>query len=53
VCPGLRDTLVVACGAGALEIRALQRAGGKRLAAATFLAGHVMASGTRFGPGAS
>jgi methionyl-tRNA formyltransferase len=41
--------LVVACGAEALEIQELQRAGGKRLAAADFLRGHPLAPGARFG----
>jgi methionyl-tRNA formyltransferase len=41
--------LSVACGAEALEIQELQRAGGKRLAAADFLRGHPLAPGARFG----
>lgn len=40
--------LVVACGQGALQVTELQRAGGKRLAAEAFLAGHAIARGTRF-----
>lgn len=40
--------LLIACGRGALEILELQRAGGKRLAAETFLAGHAIAPGARF-----
>jgi len=43
------ERLVVACGENALEIYELQRAGGKRLSAKAFLAGHPLASGTRFG----
>jgi methionyl-tRNA formyltransferase len=43
----------VACGrAGALRIRELQRAGGKRLAALDFLRGHPIAAGSRFESGA-
>jgi len=53
VCTAMRDALLVACGSGALEIVTLQRAGGKRLSAETFLAGHAIASGARFGPGAA
>ena len=40
--------LLVACGRGALRVRELQRAGGRRLAAAAFLAGHPVAAGTIF-----
>ena len=39
--------IVVACGAGALTIHELQRAGGKKLAAAQFLAGFPIAAGER------
>ena len=39
--------IVVACGAGSLCIRELQRAGGKRLNAAQFLAGVPLACGAR------
>jgi methionyl-tRNA formyltransferase len=39
--------LVVACGEGALRIRELQREGGKRLSAASFLAGHPLRAGER------
>jgi methionyl-tRNA formyltransferase len=49
VCAGMPGKLVVACGSGALELLELQRAGGKRLAADTFLAGHAIAPGARFG----
>jgi methionyl-tRNA formyltransferase len=41
--------LTVACGNGALSILELQRAGGKRLSAAAFLAGFSVAAGARFG----
>lgn len=41
------EGVVVACGAGALKVRELQRAGGKRLAAAQFLAGFPLAAGER------
>ena len=39
--------IVVACGSGALRLLELQRAGGKRLAAAQFLAGFPLAAGER------
>jgi methionyl-tRNA formyltransferase len=39
--------IVVACGAHALRVLELQRAGGKRLAAAQFLAGFPLAAGVR------
>jgi methionyl-tRNA formyltransferase len=39
--------IVVACGNGALAVQVLQRAGGKRLAAAQFLAGFPLAAGER------
>ncbi|WP_332826665.1 methionyl-tRNA formyltransferase [Ramlibacter sp.] len=38
----------VACGQGRLEVTELQRAGGKRLAAADFLRGFALAPGMRF-----
>ena len=41
--------LTVACGDAALEIGELQRAGGRRMAAAEFLRGRGLAPGTRFG----
>ena len=41
--------IVVACGEGTLSVTSLQRAGGKRLSAAAFLAGHRVATGTRLG----
>jgi len=43
------DALVVACGDGALAITELQRAGGRRLAAAQFLRGHALSPGARLG----
>lgn len=42
------EGIVVACGSGALRVLELQRAGGKRLAAAQFLAGFPLAAGERF-----
>ena len=39
----------VACGEGALRLTALQRAGGRRLPAAAFLAGHPVPVGARWG----
>jgi len=41
--------IVVACGAGALRLTELQRAGGRRLPAADFLRGFPVAPGTRLG----
>jgi methionyl-tRNA formyltransferase len=41
--------IIVACGDGALMTTELQRAGGKRMSAAAFLAGHRLATGSRFG----
>ena len=41
--------IVVSCGEGALVVLELQRAGGKRLTAGAFLAGHSVAPGARFG----
>jgi methionyl-tRNA formyltransferase len=43
-----RDSVVVACGAGALAVAELQKAGGKRLPARQFVAGHPLAAGDRF-----
>lgn len=40
--------IVVACGTGALRLETLQRAGGRRLAAAEFLRGFPIATGERF-----
>jgi methionyl-tRNA formyltransferase len=44
-----RDGVVVACGEGALRVTELQRAGGRRMSAAAFLAGCAVRSGERFG----
>jgi methionyl-tRNA formyltransferase len=41
--------IVVACGQGALVVRQLQRAGGRRLPVAAFLAGHPLAPNARLG----
>ena len=41
--------IVVACGAQALRVTELQRAGGRRLPAQAFLAGHAVARGARLG----
>ena len=43
----LSDDLVVACGAGAVRLTRLQKAGGKPLASADFLRGTPLAAGTR------
>lgn len=40
--------IVVACGQGALRIKALQKEGGRRMSAAEFLAGHPLAPGSRW-----
>ncbi len=42
-----RDAVVIACGEGALRLDELQKAGGKRLAAAQFLVGTPIAAGSR------
>ena len=42
-----KETIVVACGEGALAITELQRAGGKPLGAAEFLRGRALARGAR------
>jgi methionyl-tRNA formyltransferase len=44
-----KSGIIVACGQNALRITELQKAGGKRLDAAAFLAGHPLAAGMRFG----
>jgi methionyl-tRNA formyltransferase len=41
--------ILVACGEGALNVTELQRAGGKRITAAAFLAGRPVATATRLG----
>jgi len=43
------DRIVVACGRGALQLEELQRAGGKRMSAATFLHGSALEAGERLG----
>ena len=51
---GVGDRLLVACGAGVLELLVVQRPGGRRVAAAEFLRGRGLAPATRFelpGPG--
>ena len=45
----LTPELLAGCGEGALQILELQRAGGKRLAAAEFLRGHPVRPGARLG----
>ncbi len=42
-----REGIVVACGEGALCLRTLQKAGGKRISAAQFLAGNPVVTGCR------
>ena len=49
VCASPAGQLLIACGSGALSILELQRAGGKRMAAALFLAGFPIPAGARFG----
>ena len=44
-----RDGIVVACGEGALRLLELQKAGGKRLPVAQFLAGNALAAGVVLG----
>lgn len=41
------EGIVVACGKGALRLTELQKAGGKRLDAGAFLAGHLLQAGMR------
>lgn len=43
-----RDGITVACGAGALRLTEVQKAGGKRLPVAQFLAGNQLVVGSRF-----
>ncbi len=43
-----RDSILVACGEGALAVSELQKAGGKRLMVREFLAGHALRAGDRF-----
>jgi methionyl-tRNA formyltransferase len=44
-----RDGITVACGEGALRVTELQRAGGRRVSSAAFLAGCAVRPGDRFG----
>ena len=44
-----KDALTIACGEGALQVRELQKAGGKRLAVPAFLSGNPLQVGMRFG----
>ena len=48
-CDGGSDELMIGCAQGALKVIELQRAGGKRLATAQFLAGFSLAPDARFG----
>ena len=43
-----KDGILVACGEGALRLTEIQKAGGKRLPAASFLAGNPVKPGDRF-----
>ena len=45
-----RNSIVVACGSGALAVSELQKAGGKRLPVRDFLAGHPLKVGDSFDP---
>ena len=42
------DSMVVACGQGALRLTEIQRAGGRRMSAEEFLHGHPLEAGHRF-----
>ncbi|MDT8363200.1 MAG: methionyl-tRNA formyltransferase [Nitrosomonas sp.] len=42
------NSIIVACGRGALQIGILQPAGGKKLTATQFMAGHAVTAGDRF-----
>ena len=44
-----RSSFTVACGEGALEVREVQKAGGKRQPAAAFLSGHALVAGMTLG----
>ena len=48
-----RDGIDVACGHGALRLREVQPASGKRMSASAFAAGHGVLAGTRFGASAA
>lgn len=45
----LRDGILVACGTGRLLLQEVQKAGGKRMGAASFVAGNPVTPGTRLG----
>jgi methionyl-tRNA formyltransferase len=49
VIAAVSDGILVKCGAGALRIQELQKAGGKRLSAAQFLAGNPLVAGQKLG----
>ena len=49
VCKSAPGELLIACGQGAIDVQELQRAGGKRMSAASFLAGTTLARGTCLG----
>ena len=49
LCSNAPDEIIIACGQGALKVLELQRAGGKRLAAATFLKGFSLKRNSQFG----
>ncbi|MBM3341639.1 MAG: methionyl-tRNA formyltransferase [Betaproteobacteria bacterium] len=49
VCASAPGALVIACGSGAIEVTQLQRAGGKTMPTAAFLAGFAIAPGAQFG----
>lgn len=51
VCAAGADGIVIGCGAGALRVAQLQRAGGRRLAAGALLAGFKLEPGMRLGAG--
>lgn len=51
VCAAGSDGIVIGCGAGALRVTQLQRAGGRRLAAGPFLAGYKLEPGAHLGAG--
>ncbi len=48
---GARRRLAVACGAGAIRLLRVQRAGGAAMDAAAFLRGHPLRAGARVGIG--
>jgi len=51
ICAAGAEGITVGCGAGALRVTQLQRAGGKRLPAEAFLGGFKLEPGTRLGAG--